>query len=862
MSNLKLETINKLKTLFIHLPNTKATSIQVWFRAGSALESNHNQGIAHFLEHMFFKGTNKRPNNGLAKEVDSFGGEFNAFTSFDYTCYYINAPMAHFVQSTDILIDMVSNPQFLEADLPAEREVVQEEFKRSQDNPQQYNFQLIQQHSFPPGYKHPILGTTQNIANFSIKQLKDFRNEFYSLANAMVVVAGDLSDTKIKDALIRTIEKHTIPNGKSSFFPEFNLQHEHALPIWCHHKKVKQATISLAFQAPPMESEESVAEDLALSCLGHGETSFLYQELVKKTSICSHISASTSYFSKGGIHFIRLILPEKNIKRALSEIQKCINTSISTGFDLNVLTKIKNQYIASKVYEYESVESLAFSYGHSFAQSGDIESEKKFIERIKSTEVELVNVALTKLLSKECYAHVQLPEETISKPIIEECKKLHSYFTSLEKKQHKIKNASYKTQVKWNDTNLKVQEITPGITFIYRHNSQAPTFSMHAYIKGGLGDENAKTAGSHYLLGRNLTAGYANKSYLSLKKDLDFKSASLNGFSGKNAYGLMLHGLTEHFSELSQHFFGCLLSPTIDDKNLKLEKELIFRAIKNQTEDPAKILFSHFNKTYFKNFSYAHDIYGTKESIRPLLRNKLLNLHHNHLKKDEIVISFSGDMECSTVAHFIQEAMSNLKARKVRKFKPFVPNIKKDIHTHLFLDREQTHLMVAIKSTELNTREEIYLKILTAHLSGQSSELFLEMRDRQGLCYAVAPIHQNALQAGYWGIYMATSNEKLNLAINAIYELLSKIGKVGLTLDQLNKTKSMLAGHKILNLQTNDDFNAHYAIPALHGLGVEFELDREQKIKNCNLEDLNKFLTSFSRREKILIYVGKNKLVK
>jgi zinc protease len=862
MTSLNVESINNLKTLFLHLPNTKATSIQVWFRAGSALENSDNQGIAHFLEHMFFKGTSKRPNNGLAKEVDAFGGEFNAFTSFDYTCYYINAPMAHFVQSTDILIDMVSNPQFLESDLPAEREVVQEEYKRSQDNPSQYNFQLIQQHSFPTGYRHPILGTSEHIAKFSIKQLKEFRNEFYSLANALVVVAGDLSNPKLKEELKATISKHKIPNGKKSIFPEFKLQHEHTLPIWPHHKKVKQATITLAFQAPAMEDTSAVGEDLALSCLGHGETSLLYQRLVKKSSICSHISASTSYFNHGGIHFIRLILPENHIAKAFTELQKCLDESLKNGFTHHELNKIKNQYIASKVYEYESIESLAFSYGHSFAQSGDIESEKKFIEKIKSTELDSVNSSLPIALAKECYIHIQLPEDVHSKSILNDAKKLHGYFSRLKNKKISAPHVSAINNVQWSDPNLKVQEIVPGISFIYRQNTQAPTFSIHAYIKGGLGDENAKSAGIHYLLGKNLTSGYANKPYLSLKKDLDFKSASLNGFSGKNAYGLMMHGLTEHMTELLQHFFGCLLTPTIDEKILKFEKELVFRAIKNQTEDPAKKLFSDFNKTYFQNFSYANDVHGTKESIRSINRKKLLKLHETHTKKDEMVICFSGDCDFSTIVHQVQEALLNLKARKSRQFKRFAPKVKKDITKFIPLDREQTHLFYALPSTELNTREEIYLKILTAHLSGQSSELFLEMRDRQGLCYAVSPVHQNALQAGFWGIYMATSNAKLPQAVSAIQGLIKKLGDKGLTQNELDKTKSMLAGHKVLNLQTNDDYNSHYGIPALHGLGVEFEMDREHKIQNCNLNDLNVFLKGFSRRNAIFTYVGKNKLEK
>ena len=129
-----------INTLLIKDPSAKTASIQFWFRAGSALEKKNDQGIAHFLEHMFFKGTKKRPGYQIAKEVESFGGDINAFTSFDFTCYYINSPGSKTATCVDILCDMVCRPSFLEKDFPAERQVVLEEFKRSIDSPNQYNF--------------------------------------------------------------------------------------------------------------------------------------------------------------------------------------------------------------------------------------------------------------------------------------------------------------------------------------------------------------------------------------------------------------------------------------------------------------------------------------------------------------------------------------------------------------------------------------------------------------------------------------------------------------------------------------------------------------------------------------------------
>lgn len=109
---------NNLNTLFIHSPGSTSASVQMWFRAGSALEKTKDLGIAHFLEHMFFKGTKKRPGAQIARDVESYGGEINAFTSFDYTCYYINTPNRKL--STDICLVAIEKSSSLNELYPAQ----------------------------------------------------------------------------------------------------------------------------------------------------------------------------------------------------------------------------------------------------------------------------------------------------------------------------------------------------------------------------------------------------------------------------------------------------------------------------------------------------------------------------------------------------------------------------------------------------------------------------------------------------------------------------------------------------------------------------------------------------------------------
>jgi len=855
----KFEKIHQLPTLFLNLPGSSSGSIQLWFRAGSALETTDNQGIAHFLEHMFFKGTSRRPDNGPAKEVDQFGGEFNAFTSFDYTCYYINAPTEFLKQSTDILIDMVSNPQFLEKDLPAERGVVLEEFKRSVDSAHHHQFHLIQKHSFPEGYEHAILGREDTITQFTIEQLKYFREKYYSLANCLLIISGnlgELNNTNLKN-FSDVIATHKLPKGNESSFGNFTLKNISHLTqaqthVWGHHKHVQQLTLSMVLQGPSYNDEFAAAEDLALNCLGHGESSPMIQSLVKKTSFCSGANASTMFFNKGGTHFIKLVMPEKNLKKSLETFKSLLLEIMEKGFSEKELTKIKNQYIASKVYELESVESLAFSLGHSYAQTGDIESEKIFLEKIKNCSLKDVNDSLKRIINRLWHYHLQIPENLTLKAYLDEIEVFDKKKKTLEKNNNKISN-----QIKNTATTYQVKKIKPGITFIHRYNTQTPTFALQCYMEGGLAFETKSDMGHYHLLGRMLTSGYQGTSAIKLKEDLDFKSASLAGFSGKNSYGLVMHGQSIHSEILFQHFFGCLLKPTFEEKLVKLEKELILRALKNQKEDPVKSCFREFSQLYYGKHSYGFDALGNKETLLKMNPKTLAKLHSTNLTKRNLVIAYSGDSSFEEMSDLVTQILLPLKNRKITKHKLPKFQITKPITRFIPFKREQTHLFVGFSGYSLNHSDGLLLKILTAYLSGQSSQLFLEMRDKRGLCYAVQAVHHNALLGGHWGIYIGTSNEKREEAKLAIRELLLDLGKKGIGQVELDNVKSMVTGQNILSVQTNEDYVSRYAIPTLYGLPPDYEWNQLELIKKCPLNKFNHFIKKFLNTATITIEVGK-----
>ncbi len=842
------ELKNGLRVLLVDAPGNTAATVQVWFRAGSALEDITDQGIAHFLEHMFFKGTKKRPGPKVAFDVEGFGGEINAFTSFDYTCYYINTPNTNLCDALEILLDMVANPLFLESELIPERGVVFEEFRQSIDNPGQYLFGMLQKNAFSKGYSHQILGREKTIKNFSRKQVLSFRNKHYHSKNTMLVIGGDL---KKKQELLKEAQRFKLPIGKEAKFPPFKISKE---KINVHTKDIKMAQMIIAIGAKGFESNDAAVEDLAMNCLGHGESSRFYKRFVLDTTLANGISASTMYFRDGGAHFIKVVFPPKNLEKIMDMLKEEIGAAINEGVENWELSKIKNQYLAGKIFEKETIEQFSFSLGHSFAQTGDIEGDNKFLERIKQTTLKKVNESFVQIFTRPICCELQLPKEedtTLAKKILQQ-----GFKSLLDLK--KIKRDDLKTTCVATskfDPQVKVFSIKKGIDLIYRKNVLAPTFALQAYIPGGLSDENDKNNGVYNLLAGVITKGYDNIDYDELRKELDDKSANISAFAGKNAYGLTMHALSENFKELVPHFFGSLLRPDIPQKYLENEKELTLRSLEAQQKDPIKICFQEVGKIIFKNHPYSMNMLGKKENIETLTKDELLKTHKKNIQENKIVLTYCGDIEAEELLNIIRPLITVDKKENKRSS---VKNIlrPKAENKHVHFDREQTQIFIGTSLGQMDKEEHVHIKMLTAHLSGQSSELFIDVRDKKGLCYSAQPIHFNALEGGYFGIYMASGHDKVDAAIDAIFNIWNRLKTKGLTSKEFGRIKKMTKGQTMLNVQTNEDYAGIYSVPYLQKEDLDQYHKKNEAIKNCSLEQFNQSIKDVLSRNLITVTVG------
>ena len=846
---------NNLRTTFVQYPESKSSTLQFWFRAGSSLETKEDYGLAHFLEHMFFKGTKKRPGSKLTKAIENLGGEVNAFTSFDYTCYYINCPQNTTLKCLEILLDMVANPEFPSVDIPAEREVVHEEYKRSIDGPSSYLFHQIQKNSFMGSYAHPILGSPKTILKFTKRQLQKFRNNFYNTSNAMLIIGGDIPNLR---PYLKSINSFKFPNGPISEYKKFKLRSKNSINL--HKKDVKMLVVSIVYESLSHQDTNLPAEIIAINCFGHGESSTMYNDLIEKNAYANSFGASNLQFNNGGILTIRIGLPIENLEDCVKCFSQSLEKLIENGFDEETLQKIKNQYIASKVYEQESIEQFTFSLGHSFAQAEDIYSENAFIEQISTLSINEVNKAFRNIFSRPFHLNIQVPDQ------VKEITNKHPQITYLEKNLTRIQkelSKDKKSPAKKNlntskhDKNVHLLELRPGIKLLYKQNAITPTFCLHQYIMGGLCFENSDNNGIHYLISQLLGKSHPTLDSYNLSKRLDFLSSSIGGFTGKNTYGLTLHGQTKDIKELIDLFLSMALKPEFRENDFKNELEFQRRQLEAHEKDPIKMCFKNFNQHQFPGHSFGMNIHGELDSIKNFQLKQITKYHQENLHTNPMIFSFVGSAPIELVQETLRSALKDFSSRKNKTIEK-TPSFKKNSTNSLYIpfQREQAHFFYGKRIGGINTLENTYLKILTQYLSGQSSELFVEVRDKQGLCYSVLPIHSSGLQLGFWGIYMAQGPEKTEASFKAIKTLLQKIGKKGFSKSQLEQVKKTINSKSLMGLQTNEDFASAYSVFELYQLGFDYYYKSIEKINKVQLNAFNLFLKKFLNDDFISVICG------
>jgi predicted Zn-dependent peptidase len=404
-------------TRVILAPNqgTQTVTIQILVEAGSKYENPKNNGISHFLEHMIFKGTTKRPTaKMIAEELDGVGGEFNAFTGKEQTGYWVKVPCKHFDMALDVVSDIYLNSTFKEKEIEKERGVILQEMAMYKDIPMRYIWDVFENLFYgnqPAGMD--IIGTTENINAFQRKDFVDYLNKFYVPQSTVVVVSGNFNQEK---ALKEIEEKFSQKKQakKTDKLKTTDNQEKYQLRI--HHKETDQTHLLMGFKSVDMFSEKRFAVNLLATVLGGGMSSRMFEEIREKRGLSYYVNAGSDEATDSGYFFVGAGIKHQNLEKTIQLILKELKKVVDKKIPEKEIRKAK-EYIKGKIMmSLESSTAVASFLGDQELFKGSIKKPEELFEKINQVKAkELQAIAKEIFVKKKLNLAIIGPHKTNKK---------------------------------------------------------------------------------------------------------------------------------------------------------------------------------------------------------------------------------------------------------------------------------------------------------------------------------------------------------------------------------------------------------------------------------------------------------------
>ncbi|KPB04410.1 M16 family metallopeptidase [Bacillus sp. CHD6a] len=405
---------NGVRIVLENIPHVRSVAIGVWIGTGSRNEDNVNNGVSHFLEHMFFKGTETKNAREIAEAFDSIGGQVNAFTSKEYTCYYAKVMDEHSSYALGVLADMFFHSIFDEEELKKEKNVVYEEIKMYEDAPDDIVHDVLARASYgnhPLGY--PILGTEETLSAFNGDTLREYMKETYTPDNVVISVAGNIDESFVKEI--------------ENLFGSYETGHskrEYEKPSFetgriAKKKTTEQAHLCIGYDGLQIGDKDIYNLIVLNNVLGGSMSSRLFQDVREERGLAYSVYSYHSTFQDNGMLTIYGGTGSNQLDLLFETIQQTLNTLKHDGITKKELVNSKEQIKGSLMLSLESTNSRMSRNGKNELLLGRHRSLDDILERINSITEESVNNLATKIFTDEYSVALISPSGEMPKSIQE-----------------------------------------------------------------------------------------------------------------------------------------------------------------------------------------------------------------------------------------------------------------------------------------------------------------------------------------------------------------------------------------------------------------------------------------------------------
>ncbi len=389
----------------------EAVNLNLWLNIGSAIESDEINGMAHFLEHMVFKGTARLKSGDFEKQIEERGAVTNAATSQDYTHYYITTAPKDFADLAPLQMDVVLNASIPDDGFERERFVVLEEIRRSEDNARRRNYQRMTDLAFDKlPYRRQVLGPATVIENLAAQQMRDFHHDWYQPASMTAVAIGNLPvETLISVVEDSFNELGSRARGQEPARSQYTSESPFTEIVRQEYvdRSLQQARLTMLWRVPGLNDlSQTYALDMLASVLGHGRTSRLVQDLREGRGLVSSISASNMTYRHQGLFCVSAHLPVENLETVEAAIVQHLQKLQAEFITDSELSRVRTQVANHFIFGNETPSDRSGLYGYYQSQIGSLEPAFNYPAHIQSLTTAELQTAAQSYLPTAAYGIV------------------------------------------------------------------------------------------------------------------------------------------------------------------------------------------------------------------------------------------------------------------------------------------------------------------------------------------------------------------------------------------------------------------------------------------------------------------------
>lgn len=391
---MELITLSNSLRIFLGKTDTlRSATVGIWIASGSRFEREESSGISHFIEHIVFKGSEKRDGFQIAEGMDEIGAYVNAYTTKEYTFFYTKALDYQIIKAADILFDMIRNPRLLESDIETEKGVVLEEIAMCEDDPADVCSELNERSVFKGAtLGMDILGTRQTVSSFESSQIREYMKEFYVPERMVIGINGNFD----REEMLQKIEEYfgsleCTDNPMKGYEVPFHKS------MTLKNMDTEQTHIALSFKGIPVEHEDLYALQVCMFILGTGTSSMLNQRIREQLGLVYSIDSWLGRYLGGGYISVSMSLGPQSEEKALTETISIIR-NFSSALTQRQVEIAKEKLISSLIMSREQPQSKLSAMGHSLLFTERFLEDDEIISKIKKVELSNVKAVAEKYL--------------------------------------------------------------------------------------------------------------------------------------------------------------------------------------------------------------------------------------------------------------------------------------------------------------------------------------------------------------------------------------------------------------------------------------------------------------------------------